>query len=300
MVIKGLDNPFFQTMDNGVKAQASASDVTVNVQAAQSVTDTTGQADKLNAMANQAYGCYVVNPITGTNLIQAVARIAAKNKPIVNIDSPIQAAAAKAAHADIATYIGTDNVAAGRRAGQTMAMLLPSGGQVAAIGGIAGDVTSGDRITGFKRGMGRISLVQTVAANWDRQQALTQAGNVLRAHPQVAGFFVANDDMALGVARAVSDAHKTGRIKIVSVDGIKDALEAVRAGSLSAVVAQYPYVIGKMGVEACVVSAAGKKLPARVDAPVEVITKSNAAKAIATTPKPVGKYDDPFAALLAK
>ena len=231
-----------------------------------------------------------------------IAQIAAKKKTIVNIDSPVDANAAKKADATIATYIGTDNVAAGTLAGKQMAAQLPSGGSVYAIGGTSGDVTSGARITGFQKGISgsAVQFKQVVAANWDRQQALTQATTLLQNNAAIAGFFVANDDMALGVARAVANLHRTGQVKIISVDGIKDALSAVQSGQLTAVVAQYPYVIGKMGVEACRASMAGKTLPTSVDAPVELITKSNAAQALAKTPQPVGSYDDPFTALLSK
>jgi len=298
-VIKGLDNPFFQSMEQGVKDQAKTAGVPVTVQAAASVTDTTGQADKLNALAGQDFSCFVVNPISGTNLIQGVAQLAAKKKTIVNIDSPIDAKAAKAANATPATYIGTDNVQAGELAGKRMTQLLASGGEVAAIGGISGDVTSGARIEGFTKGLGSsVKLTQTVAPNWDRQEALTQATNVLRAKPKLAGFFVANDDMGLGVARAVADAGKTGKVKIISVDGIKDALEAVKAGQLDGVVAQYPYAIGAMGLQACQAAAKGKTLPAQVKAPVALVTKANAEKAIAVTPKPFQSYTNPFQDLL--
>jgi len=298
-VIKGLDNPFFQSMEQGVNDQAKTAGVSTTVQAANSITDTTGQADKLNGLAGQDYSCFVVNPISGTNLIQGVAKLAALKKTIVNIDSPIDAKAAKAANATPATYIGTDNVQAGELAGKRMTELLPSGGEVAAIGGIAGDVTSAARIQGFTQGLGSsVKVGQTVAANWDRQEALTQAANVLRAKPDLAGFFVATDDMALGVARAVSDAGRAGKVKIISVDGIKDALEAVKSGQLDAVVAQYPYAIGSMGVEACQAAAKGKTLPAQVKAPVALVTKDNADKAIAVTPKPFQAYADPFADLL--
>lgn len=298
-IIKGLDNPFFQAMEQGINEQAKSADVSVTVQAANSITDTTGQADKLTGLAGQDYSCYIVNPISGTNLVQGMAQLAAKQKPIVNIDSPVDKAAAKAASATPATYIGTDNVQAGQTAGKQMTKLLPSGGTVAAIGGISGDVTSGARIEGFTQGIGNnLKLVQTVAADWDRQEALTQATNVLRANPNLGGFFVANDDMGLGVARAVANAHKTGMVHVISVDGIKDALQAVQAGQLDAVVAQYPYTIGTMGVEACQAAAAGKTLPTDVKAPVALVTKDNAAKAIALTPKPFQDYDDPFKTLL--
>ena len=71
--------------------------------------------------------------------------------------------------------------------------------------------------------------------------------------------------MGLGVARAVANAGKTGKIAIIRVDGIKDALEAVKSGDVTAVVAQYPYAIGAMGVQACQAAAAGKTLPKNVE-----------------------------------
>ena len=298
-VIKGLDNPFFQTMEQGIQDQSKTDDVSTTVQAAQSITDTSGQADKLSAMAGQDYNCFVLNPISATNLVQGMAQLAQKNVPIVNIDNPVDADAAKTAGATPDTYIGTDNVEAGALAGKHMAELLGSGGgDVAIVGGIAGDVTSNARIEGFKQGLGSAgNVVQTVAANWDRQTALTQAQTILRAHPGLKGFFVANDDMGLGVATAIANEHKTGKIYVISVDGIKDALQAVQNGSVTAVVAQYPYVIGAMGVEACEAAVAGETLPTSVKAPVELITKDNAAEALQKTPKPVGNYDDPFAAL---
>ncbi|MEU4547290.1 sugar ABC transporter substrate-binding protein [Nonomuraea dietziae] len=298
-VIKGLDNPFFQAMKQGIDDQARAGGVPVTVQAANSITDTTGQADKLNGLAGQDFSCYVVNPISGTNLIQGLARLSMLNKTVVNIDSPVDPAAAKSANVKLATYIGTDNVEAGKMAGRRMTELLPSGGDVAVIGGIAGDVTSGARVQGFQQGIGpNLKVVQTVAANWERQTALTAATDVMRANPNLVGFFVANDDMGLGVARAIANSGKSGKVKVISVDGNKDALEAVKAGTLDGTVSQYPYAIGHMGVEACQAAAAGKTLPPNVKAPVEMITKDNADQALASTPKPFGPYDDPFKALI--
>jgi ribose transport system substrate-binding protein/D-allose transport system substrate-binding protein len=298
-ILKGLDNPFFQTMEAGVKEAATAGKAEVTIQAATSITDTSGQADKLSGLAGQDFKCFIVNPISGTNLIQGVAQLSAKNVPIVNIDSPIDDAAAKAANAKIATYIGTDNKDAGAQGAKQMGELLPGGGDVALVGGIAGDVTSGARLDGFTAGKpANLDIVQTVAADWDRQTALTKATDIMTAQPNLKGFFVANDDMGLGVAQAIANAKKTGQIKVISVDGNKDAFEAIKSGGIDAVVAQFPYVIGQLGLEACQAAMAGKTLPANVKAPVQVVTKDNVDKALAAAPKPGEAFDDPFAALL--
>src|SRR5215217_1182579 len=191
-IIKGLDNPFFQSMQQGINEQSSAAGVSTTVQAANAVTDTTGQADKLTGLAGQSFSCFIVNPISGTNLVQGLAKVAAKKKPIVNIDSPIDANAAKAANAVPLTYIGTDNTQAGKLAGLRMTELVPNGGPVAVVGGISGDVTSGARVEGFSQGLGsKLKVAQTVAADWDRQTALTRATDILRANPNLVGFFVA-------------------------------------------------------------------------------------------------------------
>ena len=96
-VIKGLDNPFFQYMRQGIDAKAKELGVEVNIQAASGMGDSTGQADRLSAVAMQDYGCSLVNPISVSNLVQALVPVAQKKAPIVNIDSVVDPAQAEAA-----------------------------------------------------------------------------------------------------------------------------------------------------------------------------------------------------------
>jgi ribose transport system substrate-binding protein len=293
-VIKGLDNPFFQAMESGINAQAKEDSVKVTVQAAQAITDTTGQADKLTALAQQDYGCFIVNPISGSNLVQGLARVAAKDIPIVNIDSPVDADAAKKADVKFATYIGTDNVEAGGKAGDTMVDDVKSG-KVALIGGISGDVTSGARLDGFKKAVeGKLDIVQTTAADWERQKALTAATTIMDKNPDLKGFFAANDDMGLGIVQAVKNAKKTKTVKVISVDGNEDALKSVKDGGLLATVAQYPYAIGQLGVQACEKAAKGDDLPKEVVSPTAVVTADKADQALAKFPAPFESFENPL------
>jgi ribose transport system substrate-binding protein len=286
-IIKGLDNPFFQYMRQGIDDRAKELGVEVNVQAAAGMGDSTGQADRLSAVAMQDYGCYLVNPISVSNLVQALVPVAQKNAPIVNIDSVVDPAQAEAAGFKVNTYIGTDNVEAGRMAGEEMLRLLPDGGKVALIAGVVGDVGSNARIKGFQEAVeGKLEVVQLVSADWDREKALTAADTILRAHPDLAGFFA--------VMSAGSEA------KVIGLDGITDALQSVADGQLTATVSQYPYVVGAMGLEACLAAASGHELPANVNAPVQLITKDNAETALNNFPRPAEDYPDPFRDMLPK
>jgi hypothetical protein len=53
-----------------------------------------------------------------------------------------------------------------------------------------------------------------------------------------------------------------------------------------------------MAIEACAAAARGARLPARVDAPIALVTKGNVARAIAAFPRSVRRYADPFRRLL--
>ena len=297
VVLNALDNPFFVAIYEGARAEATRLEARATVRSVTSNADLGGQAAQVRALVAQRKDCYVVNPITATNLVGALRGV---RQPIVNIDSPIDAAAARRAHVRVRTYIGTNDFAAGRLAGARMASLLRRGGELALIGGLANNVNSGVRLSGFERGIRgtRLRVVARVNADYNRTKAEIAAERILRTHPRLSGFFAASDNMALGIADAVDAAGRTGTVRIIGLDGIAEALDAVRAGSISATVSQYPYVMGQMAVEACAAAAGGASLPARVDAPIALLTRGNVARAIATFPKPFRPYSDPFRSLL--
>lgn len=298
-VVKGLDNPYFIGVKNGIVDTAKALGVTANVQAAPGLNDETGQANKLDALAGQDYDCYIVIPISSNNLSQAVGKITKKGKTVVNIDSPLDPASLKAAGGKISTFAGTDNKAAGKSGGEAMVKLIGKGKKIGLIAGLAGNVTSNARIDGFKAGAAGSTFVGPVNADWDTTKALDAAKAMLAANPDIAGFFAANDQMAQGIGQAVKEAGK--KIPVFGVDGIPDILTLIQNGTVAGSVSQYPYVMGKMGVEACIVAAQGGKLPKNTITPHFVIQTSNIDKVVAgKNVLPLGKYADPYAARIKK
>ena len=276
-VVKGLDNPFFIGIKEGIEETALKYGVTANVQAAPGLNDDIGQANKLDSLAGQNYDCYIVIPISSNNLSQGLGKVTKAGKPVINIDSPVDAASLKAAGGKITTFAGTDNKAAGRSGGKSMVKLIGKGKKIGLIAGLAGNVTSNARIDGFKAGAAGSKFVGPVNADWDTTKALDAAKAMLAANPDIAGFFAANDQMAQGIANAVKEAGK--KIPVYGVDGIPDILPLIKSGDVAASISQYPYVMGKMGVEACILSAQGKSLPKNTITPHYVIDKSNIDKA---------------------
>ena len=221
--------------------------------------------------------------------------MAKKNIPILNLDTQISADASKAAGVSYASFIGADNLSAGQQAGQALMKAMGGGGDVAVLQGIAGEQNGINRLNGFtQETQGKLQIVATQPADYDQNTALTVTGDLLRAHPTIKGIFAANDTMGLGAAQAVKNAGKSGAISIISVDGITAALQAVKDGTLSGTISQYPYAEGQMAVQACANLAAKKPVPARVVAPIVLIDGSNVDKALAAFPQPFEPYDNPI------
>src|SRR3981081_2356534 len=94
-VIKGLDNPFFVSMRDGVADAARRSKVSLRLDAPSGAQGTAAPASILESLVGQRAACYIVNPIDGANLITPLSHLP-PSTPIVNLDNPvnpIQAAA---------------------------------------------------------------------------------------------------------------------------------------------------------------------------------------------------------------
>jgi ABC-type sugar transport system substrate-binding protein len=131
VILNYLDDPFFVAIYEGVTAEAKRLGVRATVRSVTSNAEFTDQATQLRALVAERNDCYVVNPITATNLVTALRGV---RRPIINVDSPVDPVAANRAHVRIRTYIGTDDFASGRLAGERMASILPSGGDIALVG----------------------------------------------------------------------------------------------------------------------------------------------------------------------
>jgi ABC-type sugar transport system substrate-binding protein len=298
VVLKTFANPYWVAMKDGVTAEAQKLGAKVTIQAATSESAIAEQTSILQTMSGQSYNCFIVAPITGTNLIQPLVTVAHNNIPIINLDAGFDSTALAAANVKLTTFVASNNVTAGKLAGTKMSALLGGSGNVAVIGGLPGNSSSIDRITGFRQGATGLTVVQEVAADWDRVKALNAADTILRAQPGLKGFYAANDGMGLGVQQAVDNAGKTGKVFVMGTDGDPDAFQSIAANKYTATVSQYPYAMGVMGMEACLAKLQGKSVPATVDSPVALIEKGNLAQAQAAAPAPFGPYTDPFATLI--
>ena len=138
-----------------------------------------------------------------------------------------------------ATYVGSDFVEEGRRAAVEMCRLLSGMAEknVWELVGIVGSAAARDRGVGFREKMGEcgIQLISSSVGNWSMIEGKQAMAAWLQETHDVQGIFAQNDEMALGAIEALKEAGlRPGvDVKIVLVDGMAGAFQAMLAGELN-------------------------------------------------------------------
>ena len=171
----------------------------------------------------------------------------------------------------------------GLQAGQWTAENVESG-EVAIIQGALGRGDAEAYTAAYEEGIAEnpaLSLVATVAADWDRAKAQAAMADILTAHPALKTVFVMNEDMALGAVAAIEAAGLGGQGVIVSQNGSPAGIEAVEAGTISATVAWSPAEEAQMALARLVsfLRTGDKPAPVLCNTPTVVVTADNVADA---------------------
>jgi ribose transport system substrate-binding protein len=276
LVLKTLNHPFFVDMRRGAQDAADRLGVTLQVQAAEREIDVDKQMQIVENMLQTGIDVLAITPSGSREIVTALVKASSANVPIIIVDTRLDAKAAADAGVKPRTFIGSDNYAGGKLAGEYVVSLTGGKAKVGVLEGIPGHETGDSRLRGFRDAVAKspgITIVASQPANWERDQGFNVFQNMLQAHPEIDTVFAASDLMALGAIEAIAAARKTGTIRVVGFDALDDAKKAIAAGAMSASVAQFPYEMGKAAVESAVKLLAGETLPADIMVKLEMVKK---------------------------
>jgi ABC-type branched-subunit amino acid transport system ATPase component len=98
---------------------------------------------------------------------------------------------------------------------------------------------------------------------------------IIQAHPNLKGFFGANEGSIIGVLNAVKELGKEGKIVVIGYDSGQQQLDAIRSGVEAGAITQDPIGIGYKCVEAAVKAIKGESLPKTIDTGFHWYDKTN-------------------------
>jgi len=278
LVLKTLNHPFFVDMRRGAQEAADRLGVNLQVQAAEREVDVEKQMQIVENLIQTGIKALAITPSGSREIVTALVKAKAANIPILIVDTRLDAKAAADAGVQTEAYIGSDNYAGGRLAGDHAVKVTGGKARAAILEGIPGHETGDSRLRGFRdavKDTPGIAIVSSQPANWERDQGFNVFQNMLQAHPDIDLVFAASDLMALGAIEAIAAAGKTGKIRVIGFDALDDAKKAIAAGTMEASVAQFPSEMGRLAVEGAVKVIRGEKLPADIMVKLEMVTKDS-------------------------
>ena len=195
--------------------------------------------DDLLARGIEGIAISPVDPVNQTPMLNKAAAQAL----VITQDSD-------APNSNRACYIGTDNVAAGRQAGELVKEALPQGGKIMVFVGVLDAANAQQRYQGLKEALqgSKVQIVDVRTDNTDRVRAKSNAADTLVNNPDIAGLvglWAYNGPAILG---AVRDAGKIGKVKIVCFDEDDETLAGIKGDAIYATVVQQPFEFGRQSI----------------------------------------------------
>lgn len=140
------------------------------------------------------------------------------------------------------TYLGSDFVEEGRKAGRAMADIIGGKGKIVELVGTVGSAPATDRATGFREAIAdfpEMEIIASQSGDFTRAKGKEVMEAFLKSYgDEITALYAHNDDMAIGAIQAIEEyGLKPGEdIKIVSIDAVRGAFEAMIEGKLNCTV----------------------------------------------------------------
>ena len=214
-----------------------------------------------------------ISPVDPDNQTQLINETAKKTLVLTqDSDAP---------NSERALYIGTDNVAAGRQAGELIKEALPNGGKIMLFVGKSDARNAAERTQGIKEALNgsKVEIIDVRTDDTDRARAKSNVSDTLVKHPDVAALVGLWSYNGPAILNAVKDANKIGQVKIVCFDEEDETLAGIKEGSIFATVVQQPYEFGYQSVKIMseILGGDKSKIPAnkQINVPTLVIKKDS-------------------------
>jgi ribose transport system substrate-binding protein len=272
VISKGFQHQFWQAVKQGAEKAAKELDVEITFEGPETETQVDKQIEMLQAALDKKPAAIAFAALDSKAATPLLEKAKAANIPIVGFDSGVDS--------DIpVTTAATDNIAAAALAADKMAELIGGKGEIALIVHDQTSRTGIDRRDGFIKRIEEkypdIKIVDTQYGGGDHLKSTDLAKAIIQAHPDLKGFFGANEGSAIGVINAVTELKKDGKIVIIGYDSGKLQLDAIRSGQMAGAITQDPIGIGYWAVKAAVQAKNGETVPKSIDTGFHWYDKSN-------------------------
>ncbi len=275
IIVPKVAHPWFDEVNKGAQAQAKILSREIGVEIVvdympPSFADVVEQSAILEKAARSRPSGIAVDPVDTVGHMTAINRIREQGIPVVLFDSPSPDGSI--------TSVGNNFAQQGIIASERLVKLIGYTGKVAVMQGYPTAPNHKERYEAQIAVLGRypsITIVDGGKDNDDIATARQQASAVLESHPDLSGYLCCDASGPIGIATAIKKAGKTGKVKVVGIDGIKPILDAIKEGVIESSSATIPKMQGSMSVLILWQASLGVQMPRSIDTGIDVITQEN-------------------------
>jgi putative xylitol transport system substrate-binding protein len=229
----GLKAEFMQLWAAAVKQSPEVKDGSVEVTVFDGRYDSLVQQNQFDTMISQKYDAIIFAPIDADAGATAVEAAHKAGIPVVGTNT-------KANSPLLTSYVGSDDTRAGYLEAKAVLDKIGCKGNVVIIEGPIGISAQIQRREGNLKALKEcptVKVLEMKTGNWSRAEAQTLMDDWLTRYPnRINGIIGQNDEMALGAIEAIKSANlKVSSFAIAGIDGITDALLAVKAGQMTSI-----------------------------------------------------------------
>jgi inositol transport system substrate-binding protein len=230
------------------------------------------QVQQVESFIARGVDAIILNPCEVEASSPAVDRARKAGIPVVNVNSETKSAPD--------AFVGSNDEESAEIAIEHIAKLTGGNGNVLMIEGYIGQAAQLKRTSGAERTLAKhpgLKVLAKQSAEWDRAKAMSLMENWIQVHgDRIDAVFAQNDEMGLGALQALEQAGLKNKVKVVSIDAIRDALGAVKEKRLDATVYQDAQGQGQGAVQAALaLIRTGKVERTQVLIPFQLVTSEN-------------------------
>jgi ribose transport system substrate-binding protein len=262
VISKGFQHQFWQAVKQGAEKAAQDFDVEITFEGPESEAMVDKQLEMFQTALDKNPDAICLAALDSKALIPLLEKAKEAGIPVIGFDSGVDS--------DIPlSTAATDNIAAAALAADKMAEMIDDAGEVAVIVHDQTSRTGIDRRDGFvnrmKEAHPNVTIVDIQYGGGDHLKSTDLAKAIIQAHPNLKGFFGANEGSIIGVLNAVKELGKEGQIVVIGYDSGQQQMDAIRSGAEAGAITQDPIGIGYKCVEAAVKALNGETLPTTID-----------------------------------
>ncbi|MFI7696415.1 ABC transporter substrate-binding protein [Nonomuraea sp. NPDC049655] len=187
------------------------------------------------------------------------------------------------------TFLGSDFVEEGKKAGQWLVQEYKDAKDpvnIVELQGTTGSAPANDRKAGFAQVIGadpKFKVIASQTGDFTRAKGKEVMEAFLKSNPDIDVLYAHNDDMGLGAIEAIEGAGKVpGKdIKIITVDAVKDGMQALADGKINYIVECSP-LLGPQLMDLAKKVVKGEQVPARVVTEETTFTQEQAKQVLSS------------------